>query len=347
MNVFTLFLERFLPPKPVETGYSGDSEAWLKDLPKHETFAGGGDAIDWSRYAPAFRYQESTLMCTAFAGTAIASMLEKRETGKSLVFSPVELFTRSNGTVNGNSIQATVTAMQEAVMPESKCPWISGINEWDGLVLTLLKAYAKASVGTSLKEGKPYAVKQATFVNPDRESMRTALANSPLFAILNVGKGYFNNPAPATSSGALHAVVITNVANDGKIRIFDSLTQTADFDGFHWLSADFPILYAFGLLDLPNNWQEVQNAIKEASHPNLTLRYGNAKNAYQEGLTVKALEEAKKKNPTLAAYLVAKWDVYVNAITYGGFSLQDVLNETTSIRRGNGSLFDFNQARAK
>lgn len=337
------FLDSILSPTKM-TGYVADDAQWLRSLPHHDVFAGGERAVpDWTSLAPKFRPQESTMMCTAFAGCAVASMLEKFETGKGETFSPIELFARSHGSHLGNTVQNTINAMASGLTKEEDCPWVTPVGGWDSFVVKLYSAYAKASE----KVEKAYAIRGATYVTPTHEAIRAALQQSPVYAIVNVGRGYFDNPAPAVSSGSAHAVVITEVADDGKIRIFDSLTQGQQgYDGFHWLSPSFPILYAFGIMDLPNGWETKQETEMEKMYRRCLIeRYGQYESAIRERAAKDALAIARAKNPTHASFLDGLWEVYVYAVAYGGYSVQDVLNHITSIRRGNGPIFDFNSKR--
>jgi len=326
------------------TGYVNDDAQWLRALPKHDVFAGGlDDTPDWTSLAPRFKAQESTMMCTAFAGCAVASMLEKKETGRSVAFSPIELFARSHGSNLGNTVQNTINAMAGGLTKEEDCPWVTPVGWWDPFVVKLYGAYAEASA----KVDNTFAIRGATYVTPTHEAIRAALIQSPVYAIVNVGRGYFDNPAPATSYGSAHAVIITDVADDGKIRIFDSLTQGSyGYDGFHWLSPSFPILYAFGIMDLPDGWEVKQETeMQKVYRRCLIERYGQYESAAKERAAKEALAVARAKIPTYAAFLDGLWDVYVNAIAYGGYSVQDVLNHITSIRRGKGPIFDFNRTK--
>lgn len=318
-----------------KTGLLPDDPNWVSSLPRHELFAGGnGQVVNWASMAPPFRYQESTTMCTAFAGCAVASMLNKRETGESVVFSPLELFTRSKGEIYGNTVQNTIQAMKSGVFPESICPWISPISEWNPLILQLLRAYAKASVRADSSPGEPFAIKSVTNIIPDRNSIYSALFDSPVILIVQVGNGYFNQPAPAVSSGSLHAVVATGVTSDGFIQIFDSLTQTKTFDGFHWLSPQFNVLFAFGILDLPNDWQKIQAN---------TERYGKTVNTWAETNAEAEINLAGRKNPTHASLLAKNKKNYIMALSYGGYTIQDILNHVTSIRRTGSGIFDLSK----
>lgn len=328
------FLDFLFPKELPNTGYVVDNEEWIQGLPRHELFAGGSTQDDWEYLAPVFRSQESTMMCTAFAGASIASILNAKETGEKVLFSPMELFTRSNGTTSGNSVQNTFQAMQSGLLLENKCPWVGPVDSFNGYNLKLMDAYASARRdlhGLSTE----FAVKDLAWVNQDRASLRQALQVSPLMLIINVGNGYFNDVAPAVNSGAAHAVVALQVDDSGRIRIFDSLTNRQGFNGFRWLSADFKVLYAFSFIDLPNDWQNKQNGVSN--------RYGKPQIKWVDVQTTAMLNGMKKTNPTHASFIDSGWSVYLNALGYGGYTSTDILNHISSIRRTGKGIFDFNQ----
>ena len=325
-------LSFLFPPKPVSTGYVADDKGWLERLPEHDIFAAGGPAPSWWDLRPEFRSQEGTMMCTAFASCNAAYMLNRLER-LTLHFSPLELFTRSGGAVFGNYMQATEAAMKEALVPEEECPWVGPVSEWGPYILRLMGEYAKAKTGEKNK-WKKYAIKNLTRVMPDRESMRRALASSPLILIVNVGRGYFDDPAPRVSSGYAHAICALEVKDDGSIVVLDSLQNRAGFDGIHRLGPDFEVLYAFGMLDLPNDWQDKQ---AEAKKP---ITYNKVFDARALAKALITLDAARKANPTHAPWIDRNREIYGFAIAFGGFSIQDLLNDISSQRRGKGAIFD-------
>lgn len=340
------FFDFLKPYQAPLTGYIGDSEEWVKNLPHHELFAGGNtNPIDWASLAPIYRPQESTMMCTAFAGSNVVSMLNNKEKNESKLFSPVELFVRSGGSVSGNSIQNTAKAMQDYLIPEESCPWIGPVSEWNPFILKLMSSYVDAKIGHSVIDqdaGAAYAIKNISLVVPDRPSMKAALLDSPLIAIVNVGRGYFDAQAPFTSYGSAHAVAVVRIMDDGSILVFDSLDQGRGFDGFHWLSPAFQIIYAFGIVDLPNDWKHIQESTKDEVYGFNRSHYGKKQDIFAESRSNMDLQIARKNNPTHAAYLDKLWDVYVNAMTYGGYSTQDILNDISNLRHGKPHIFNFN-----
>lgn len=338
------FLLQKAPAAP--SGYVQDRDAWIRSLPRHEAVAAGASAgtPSWSDHAPGFRPQEGTAMCTAFAACNAASMLESHETGKRTEFSALELFARSNGTSLGNGIQATMDAWRSGLVLSDDCPWVGPVSDWSPFVVRLMAEYAKACRAKSPPR-TAYAAKGLTYVLTDRASMSQALRSSPLLAILNVGRGYWDAAAPYAATGSAHAVVVTDVMEDGRIRIFDSLQPKEGFDGFHYLSKDFALTYAFGVVDLPNGWQATMDEWESGRYTYAKARYGKRYDAGAESAARALLAEARRRNPTHASFLDADWDVYAAAVAYGGYSVADVVNDITSRRRGNGAIFDFNTKR--
>lgn len=242
----------------VQTGLVPDDVKYIAGLPRHEIFGSNGETFDWKSYMPPFRPQGPTMFCTAFAAASALSALEKRITGKTRIYSPIELFCRSGGWINGNTVSNTENGAKQALAKESDCPWVPNVDSWTPFILDLYKAYAK-----KVSPDPKLAVKGFTYVANDRDSMRRALSDSPLLAAVDVGAGYWNNPAPRVLSGSGHLVAISGIASDGRIEIFDSLRNGPNFNGFHWLSKDFIIRSCYGIVDLPENWQDLQKQAEE------------------------------------------------------------------------------------
>lgn len=296
---------------------------------------------DWSPMMPPFRNQGASRMCTAYAGTDVASAFERAETGKTLMFSPLELFFRSYGLPMGNSLLNTAKAMENALVKEADLP-TPVMSSWN---YTVLKGLSHATQ-MELDEGKAYAMKSHAFVTPDPDSIREALKKSPIYAGIGVGSGYWNDPAPATwSFGDYHAVVITAMDNLGRYVIKDSLAPRAGFDGFHKLAADYPILSAMAFVDLPDDWQVRQEAAKKADYAFCLDHYGKRRDFTAEQKAANILSLECKAHPEAAAEIGRLFTAFINANVYGGYSVQDLLNHVYSIRRGKGPIWDLNQMR--
>jgi len=328
------------------TGLLFENPEDIEALPRHELFAGGGRGRDWRGHCPPFRYQGSSMWCTAFAGAAMASIFEREERGGITEFSPLELFYRSNGQLYGNYLVNVLNAMKEYVVLEAdvKTPVPSS---WGPSVFDEWKRKSKAT-DEAIAFGRQFAIKEAASVRTDNASLASALSVSPLMVAVGVGRGYFNDPAPRqTSYSAYHAVVLVHMDPDGTKHIFDSLTQKQGFSGHHRLAPDYEILAAFSAIDLPNDWRGVQEKAREHSYGSALSHYGKPRRLELEQLAAANLSDAARKNPTLSAMLGRQWTVCTNAVAYGGYSVQDILNHFTSIRRGKGPIFDLDVPRKK
>lgn len=343
-------LGKTVSPEP--TGLLPDKPEVIEALPQHEIFAGGTELVSsWRRFAPEFRNQGSSMWCTAFAGTNIASMFERYENGAKVLLSPVELFYRSGGQLNGNYLIATARAMRESVVLESDVPTPMP-NSWGTSEYLRYKSQSLATKDV-LERGKKYAVKSEAIVRNDWKSMKSALGSSPLMIAIGIGNTYWNeiaeNPRRIT---AYHAVVVTEMAEDasGKplwIEIFDSLSYKGGFDGYHKLSPDYAIDMALSFIDLPSNWVDIQEDVKDMTFGDALNHYGKKRILGLEQNAAKILVEGLKPHPTLKALFGTNWTVCTNAIAYGEYTLTDLLNHFTSIRRGKGAIFDLNVIKPK
>jgi hypothetical protein len=326
-------LDFILPYNPPPTGCLDVSAEWIASLPKHELFAGGAEKsdVDWASLAPPFRYQGASLMCTSYAMCSAGSMMEKKETGLGISFSPIELYVRSNGGLGGNTIQATADSAKNGFIVETDVPLTEPLSEWNQLILDLLGLYARAAAKG--EDGSIFAIKNLTSVNTERQAMYQALKDSPLLAIVEVGRGYFDDRTNG-NSGPRHAVVIEKVNPDGSVQFFDSLTQTQNFNGHHTVGQNFPIYYAFGLLDLPDDWKSKQ-----------TTDDTRGRSPTLEAQTEIVVAAARRANPTLASYFDRYNPQIIDAITYLGYSITDIKNHFYSIRVGKGPIWDITKPR--
>lgn len=335
----------------VNTGLLLDDVELLEALPKHEIFAGGEKAIDsWRKYAPPFRNQGSSMWCTAFAGTDIAYMFESLGAdGKASLLSPLELFYRSGGQLNGNYLLSTAKAMRESIVLESDVPTPMP-NSWGVAEFNKFKAMAGATK-YSLERGKRFATKSEAIVSNNWKAMKTALSQSPLYIAIGIGETYWDEIAKNPKRiSAWHAVSITEMREDANgnplwIEIKDSLSPRQGFDGYHKLAPDYDISLVLSFIDLPNNWEEKQEETKQEATGNALAHYGKPRVLSAEQKAAETITEGLKSHPTLRALFGSNWTVCTNALAYGGYSLTDLLNHFTSIRRGKGPIFNLNSVR--
>lgn len=331
----------------VHTGLLLDSPKFIEELPRHELFvSGGGTVVDWKQFCPPFRYQGSSTWCTAFAGTAIGYCFENKEKGHSPVFSAMELFYRSGGSLNGNYLIKAAAEMAKSFVLEASVPTPIP-TRWGTDAFLAYKQMALAAPD-EIENGRMFALKNAASVNTDLASLRSALLASPLMIAIPIGKGYWESVAPnppTNTINAYHAVVLVDIDSNNCPVIFDSLMVKQGFNGFHTLASDYPVLYALSFIDLPDNWQDIQKEQSEIAHYGALDHYGERRDFRLESVAADVLTKASKSNPTLSTLIGRKFTVYVNAMAYGRYSLQDILNSVTSIRRGKGAIFNFDKKR--
>lgn len=326
-----------------------DSPIAISELPDFEILSGGSDeeSGSWLSYVPRFRSQGPTRYCTAFAGTAIASMFNKKEhpQGTEATFSPAELFFRSGGSLMGNSLLNTMLAMRDTMIFESDVP-TEIPDGWGQSVYNRLKKISYSSAAQK-EAGKPFAIKSVSNVTPTDKWLRAALKQSPVMIAIPIGKGYSFKVAPnPTTVNDYHAVVLLHIENDGTKVIFDSLSFAGGFDGVHRLAPDYDILYALSSIDLPNDWYETQQKAKQYPFMHALNHYGLPRNYFAELEKANLLNVTLKSHPTLLAGAGKLWTVLINALAYGSYSIQDVLNHLTQLRRTGALIFDFNTKRS-
>jgi hypothetical protein len=330
------------------TGLILDNPQALSELPQAELILGAPtetkEAPDWTKLVPTFRNQGPTRYCTAFAGSNIASIFEKLEHGDGQAFSPAELFFRSNGNLSGNSLINTALAMRESVVLEKDVPTIIP-DGWGSSVFNSLK---KKSIATpdAIDRGRLFRMKDVAVVNTDKEMLKTWVAKSPILCAIGLGAGYWNDPAPVPKKyNDFHANVLLGF-DQGKPVVFESISGYPNFGGLKHLAEDYEILYGIMFTDLPVDWKLIQDELRGRDFQNALAHYGEPRNYLNELTSSRWIAQEIKKHPTLSVYFAKEWTVAVNAYVYGGYSLQDLLNHFTSIRRGGGAIFNLNNKRS-
>lgn len=345
MSLFS-YLQNFTKPKPAPSGLLLEDASELENLPRHEIFAGASPtpiaSRDWTEHCPPFRTQGASFWCTAFAGTSIAYMFEKAQNGSSPLFSPMELFYRTGGSQWGNYLLNVAKGMQESVVAENDVP--TPIPDgWDADRFAAYRNRAKAPQG-AYEDGKKFRLGGVANVRPDLASMRSALQVSPLYVAIGMGRGYFDKIAPRQSSYSnFHAVVIPKIESDQTMKVFDSLTQTQKFDGFHHLAPNYEIILALSFIDIPDNWKNIQDAAMN-QHGALH-QYGERRMLVVEQMRATELSNAIIYHPTLTGFIGRDWTICVNALSYGGYSITDLLNHYTNIRRTGRPIFNLQRKR--
>lgn len=337
---------------PSSTGLVLETPGILESLPKHEDFFLGGDLLQssipkWASLVPDFRWQKASMYCTGYAGATIASIFERKETGQKINFSGIELFYRTGGNLKGNYLFAAASGMGEYIIPETYLP-LNPPTVWTEKTFNEVKLKAKPTQ-QAIEIGKNYRTKQFALVKPTRVNMCAALLKSPLYAAIPGGetynmKGVISKPKRISF---LHAVVILGVDGNGNWIFFDSLRKAGETNGIRVMSYDYDILTAFSFVDLPNGWKVTSHEVRDDKFANALNHYGLPRSIQIEQTMATNFSATIKLNPTLSSLIGADWSICVNALSYGGYSEQDLLNHYTAIRRGLPPIFDLNIPRNK
>lgn len=328
-----------------QTGLLIEDPKLREKLPRFELFCGGTVGGKWDSLMPEFRNQGATYFCTAYAGSAIASAFEKRESENKLQFSPRELFYRTGGTLMGNYLTSTAKGMGDFVCRDGYVPVIIP-DHWDSEIYNELRKGSEASK-EAVEDGTHYRMKSFAEVQTDTQSLLKALATSPLMVSIGIGKNYWDAIAPAQSSyTAYHAVVLTSIDGYGNKTIFDSLAGIPNFNGFHKLAPDYEIMMALAFIDLPDDWKRTQDDKTTSDFSNaLKSHYGCKRVLSKEVGAAKLIKTAIAPHVWAEFYFGRYWTVCVNAVAYAGYNTTDLLNHFYNMRKKGKPLFDLNKKR--
>lgn len=336
----------------LHSGSSGlllDDPRQLSVLPQFELLFGGGaapkkESIDWAMFMPKFRYQGSSMWCTAFSACNIGSAFNKKETGEDKTFSPMEMFYRTGGSRYGNTLVNAASGMCDGFVLEQDIPTPIP-DSWSDAAQQAYKAQAEASL-EMLSRGKPYKMAGFSVVSPTTPMLRKALELSPVMLAIGLGSNYWSEPAPRrTTYSAYHCVTLQSITPNGEFEIFESLTPRAGFKGSHLLANDYEILYALSFSDLPNDWHSIQEQAKAKPFANALAHYNQPRNLGKEVFVANSFNITIKKHPNLVQFAGSLWTVIINAIAYGYYTETDILNHLTMIRRTGKPIFDLNEKR--
>ena len=292
--------------------------------------AGGApvDSKDWSSSMPPFKYQGWVPACTAFATRAIIYCLNKVFDNREAEIDPLWLFFASGGTKNGNYLENPAhTAINQGAVYEQDKPY-PDVNAYSYETWDSLRSYALAITPQAIQKALENRLKAISSVDPNNQAeVVDALSHSPLALIIPVYHPYFDamNGFTISPSPVYHAVTLVKKFADGHIKIFDSLTVTQNFDGFHELPANYPIVAALSYRDLPNDAARVQLSWAQQSYPVAYDHYNLPRLPLEvEQSKAEYLRKLVESYPDVGIRAIASkfWIVLVNAYLYGGYSAE-------------------------
>lgn len=294
-----------------------------RDAQYDAVFPLGGDvrdSRDWSSKMPPYRNQGWIPSCTAFATRAVKFALDGG------LVSAIYLFFKSGGWRSGNYAHAPAAEMKDnGTLDERFKPYPNpndySYDTWEQLKQDSLQASAEA-----VEDGKRHRLASYSFVPmSSAQAVVDALEHSPLALAVPIHQGYFTATEGWTprENPAWHLVCLVQRKADGTLKIFDSLGQSANFDGFHELPPDYPVGVAVSVRDLPDDWKETQKTWLERQFPNAYVQYGKPRLplAEEQRMATKLRSLVESYPDTGIRSIAARyWIVLVNAYLYGGFS---------------------------
>lgn len=294
-----------------------------RDAQYDAVFPVGGEiraSKDWSDKMPNFRNQGWIPACTAFATRAIKYALDGG------LVSAIYLFFKSGGWKSGNYAHAPAAEMvANGTLDEIRKPYPNA-NDYTYDTWEKLKSDSLETTAEAVEEGKKHKLASYSFVPmSSAQAVVDALEHSPLALCVPIHQGYFTATQGWTprANPAWHLVALCQRKADGTLVLFDSLGQSANFDGFHELPPDYPVGVAVSVRDLPDDWKERQKTWLETQFPNAYVQYGKPRMPLDVEQT-KALKLRKlvESYPDKGIRGIAArfWIVLLNAWMYGGYS---------------------------
>jgi hypothetical protein len=235
-------------------GWDIANEPYVPEAADHDRIFGnpGAPPFDWREFTPRKEDQKRTVFCTSFSYLNCCETKYKKETGEEINFSDRCLGVEAKTNHNGNTFyQVATIALKKGLIKEELCTWKDKWLErpntyWDEIFNlpdfdSLVRRYPApnfSKVGVDPHNG----------IEPHK--MSNALAFSPLWIGIGVGRGYNQEVVtPPSKYLTYHAVEMTYM-DDDYYYIYDSVMPEEKK-----LRRDYPILYAYSLRDLPESWK--------------------------------------------------------------------------------------------
>lgn len=291
------------------------------------------DSKDWRQFMPPFLWQQWMPKCTAMAARAIDFAVNKAFDKELPTITSSYLFFASGGGKNGNSIIAPLLYLKNNPVPFSDDiaeldPNFYSFNSWE-------KMKADGLIASSAALARGEAAKLAgvsQIAAMDLITAIDAMEYSPLSVAVPVYKGYFDamNGWQEQANPPWHNVAVSKLFANGDMEVFDSLTVSSSFDGFHKLPADYTRSSFCSVRDLPSNWKEKQKSWLEQQFPFAYTGYGKPRlpliDEQTIALELRKLIEDPRQDPRIRTLAGKYWIVLVSAATYGGYSYYVVQN---------------------
>lgn len=292
---FGLIIE---PPKPEDARYGA-------------IFRGTAKPFNWIPFLPIGEAQLNSQFCTNFSYTNCLETLANYEQFKhgTIQFNLSDRWSvvKSGTTKQGNSPQKVANAgNNHGNVLENDCPfkeeWLKDQDSYWNQIQDL----------SQVNPMQIYPGPNWSLVNTNIESLKSALAQSPLNIGVMVGETWFNDVVerPAQQYGG-HAVELAWI-DDKYMYIFDSAPPF-----IKKLSLDYSVLVAVSFAKLPPNWRELNLKTEKLSLMAKLLNFLKQllllDREYIKTINEKSMPESTQK-PTQSTQITEKTKAFASAI---------------------------------
>lgn len=294
-----------------------------------------------------YEYQGKTMTCVANGITTLAEQYLRLKTGVVQKFSQVHLFFNSGGSKHGSNISRNLeTARLQGLISYSKLPLPANPQK---ITEDWFKTTQYEAINIPFED--VYKIPGYCKVRGNWNDMKAAmyLYKRPLLVAVRIGGDYYTNQDWLGTSGKTnHVLVVAGWDKLNRPVMFDTLAYVKGTSGYRTFGAgyEFPMGYIIKTLD--EDWKEKRdNARKEFQY--CLDHYGKPNRHDDEVKTAEEMQKKFKSFNNQSVYEAAGrfWLTYVNAVTYGGYSYTDVINDCYNWRRTGSHIFNFNQERSE
>lgn len=310
-------------------------DVWLDEI-----YAGTEDPLPELYRIEGLPYKDQGLYPYCGSMSSItAAQYEYKQLGKDVEFSQSKLFYEAGGTPEGTSIRSNLDVLvNNGAIPYKDLPLPPNVYDRKDDWYSVNKKTALNMPFRDAKKINGYAMVICTEEKLKRAIMKYGCLLVPVAAY----GAYFAEGASKRVNWDDNHLVALKGWEKGKWLIHDSLAWKTKGD--RWLDISYQFAVAYCLLDLPEDWREKRDEVRETLAPNALEHYGQKRSLAKEiEVANKLLEELKAFNNQSVLEAAGRfWGVLTNAIAYGGYSYRDCINDVYNWRRTGEHIFDFN-----
>lgn len=317
-----------------------------RDVWEDEVLAGSNEMLPAEYLITDLPYeaQGAYPFCVSFAATTLAENAYRKESGgEHFAFSQPHLFFHSGGSKAGSGFRANLmTLLDKGAIALGQCPMpdpkIGRGNEW-------FEEMRPGVMSVPFKDAK----KIGGFVrvpNTELTLKEAVMKYNGLLVGVKAGKGnYYTGNGTRVTADDNHAVLLVGWTRTHWV-IFDSLwwVQKNKMPGYGTLDKSYTFPSAYAITKLPDDWKQKRDESRAEGWDFVLNHYGQTRNFARETVVqyelLKAFNDFKNRSVSEAAGKF--WLIYINAVVYGGYSYQDIVNDCYNWRRTGQHIFNFN-----